>query len=221
MGNWMRENNSTQTPPYFLLKHHFPFDFTKYGMNQPTYINVMRDPIDWFQSHYYFERFGWQQIGGDRGFRGTDAERNMIIDECVLTKSRECVQVQWRWIEFFCGNGQDCLRTASNVVEITKTRIQRVYYMVGILEQWENTLDLFERMMPQVYRGVRDVWKSDRVQGKRNSTKSVNNVKMNAESRAYFQNGPLRKEYDVYLFTRALFNERLRRMNIPEVQRYV
>ena len=76
-------------------------------------------------------------------------------------------------------------------------------------------------MLPSVYEGVHEIWNSPVVQGKRESTKSVNNVKMNEESRKYFQTGPLRKEYDIYLFTRALFNERLRRMNIAEVQRRV
>ena len=30
--------------PFVLLKHHLPMDFEKYGIQQPTYINVIRDP---------------------------------------------------------------------------------------------------------------------------------------------------------------------------------
>ena len=30
--------------PLVLLKHHYPFDFEKYGVKGPTYINVIRDP---------------------------------------------------------------------------------------------------------------------------------------------------------------------------------
>jgi len=27
-------------------------------MHQPTFVNLIRDPISWFQSHYTFMRFG-------------------------------------------------------------------------------------------------------------------------------------------------------------------
>ena len=60
-----------------LLKHHYPFNFTKYTRLQPTYINVMRDPVTWFQSHYYFERFGWQRKQETR----TTGEKKALTDE--------------------------------------------------------------------------------------------------------------------------------------------
>ena len=47
--------------PYLLLKHHFFFDFRKHGLRQPTMINVIRDPVDWFVSQYYFRRYGWNR----------------------------------------------------------------------------------------------------------------------------------------------------------------
>ena len=44
-------------PPYFLILHHFYFNFKNYDskiVNQfePTYINVIRNPVDWFVSLY-------------------------------------------------------------------------------------------------------------------------------------------------------------------------
>ena len=50
-----------KTEPYMLLKHHFYFDFRKHGLRQPTMINVIRDPVDWFVSQYYFRRYGWNR----------------------------------------------------------------------------------------------------------------------------------------------------------------
>ena len=35
-------------------------------MNQPTFINVIRDPIEWFTSRYYFARYGWNRKPGCR-----------------------------------------------------------------------------------------------------------------------------------------------------------
>ena len=81
--------------PFVLLKHHLPFSFKKYGIQQPTYINVLRDPVDWFQSHYYFERFGWEREKGDRNsFSGTEKEKNQIIDDCVIEQSDQFLRIQ-------------------------------------------------------------------------------------------------------------------------------
>ena len=144
--NWIKANATGQ--PFVLLKHHFPFDFTKHSLEQPTYINVIRDPIDWFQSHYYFERFGWEQVNGARHFKGTEEDKNMIIDDCVKNKHKQCVNVPWRYMEYFCGNGPECNPTTSGkpaqVAETTKLRMMTTFYVIGVLEQWENTLDLFQ-----------------------------------------------------------------------------
>lgn len=76
--------NNVTSWPFVLLKHHLPMDFEKYGLQQPTYINVIRDPSDWFQSHYYFERFGWTRKEDDRGsFIGSEEDKMRV---CRLNK---------------------------------------------------------------------------------------------------------------------------------------
>ena len=69
-------------PPYFLLKHHYFYNFSKYdlpeGIREATYVNVIRDPVDWFASHYYFSRFGWNRKASDRGFAGSDVDRDRV-----------------------------------------------------------------------------------------------------------------------------------------------
>lgn len=42
-----------------VMKHHYFFNFTEYGMEAPTWINVMREPISWFESRYWFKQNGW------------------------------------------------------------------------------------------------------------------------------------------------------------------
>ena len=123
-------------------------------MKTPLYINVMRDPIDWFQSHYYFERNGWERGEGDRNsFKGTEAERTMIIDECVVKRSAQCVNIPWKFIEFFCGNQYPCHTrgvgeaTVQKGVEKSKFNILNNFHVCGILEQWEDTLAMFEKML--------------------------------------------------------------------------
>ena len=65
-----------------LIKNMFFFLIFRYdlpgGIRDATYINVLRNPIDWFVSHYYFERFGWQRKADARGFKGSDADRDRV-----------------------------------------------------------------------------------------------------------------------------------------------
>lgn len=70
------------------------------------------------------------------------------------------------------------------------------------------------------------------LQEKRNRTKTLNRKELSNHSREFLMKGPLKWETDLYIFVRALFNERLRRyditptgvqitwshVNIPEMQ---
>ena len=47
------------------------------------------------------------------------------------------------------------------VLEIVKRRVVKDYFIIGILEQFEDTLALFEIMLPMFYKGATDAWKSD------------------------------------------------------------
>ena len=88
--------------------------------------------------------------------------------------------------------------------------------MIGILEQWDDTLALFEAQLPTVYRNVQRIWRSAKVQAIRNSTKSVHTKKMNAESKKFLINGPLKWDYELYTFGRSVFNNRLVEFGLVE-----
>ena len=61
--------------PFYLMKHHFPiWDFSNHGIKEPTYINLIRDPADWLQSHYYYERMNWGKNGETFGRSTKDKE---------------------------------------------------------------------------------------------------------------------------------------------------
>ena len=87
-------------------------------------------------------------------------------------------------MEFFCGSGPEC-QTATNQAdeETYKTRMlekvtlfntrffelnqlkakQRVlndYFVIGVLEQFEDSLRVFEKLLPRYYRGALDVYHS-------------------------------------------------------------
>lgn len=217
----------TKEEPFFLLKHHFIFNFTKHGLRQPTMVNVVRDPTDWFVSQYYFRRYGWERDKNNRNsFIGSEEDRERTVDDCIKMNLAECIKPSYKYIQYICGNHPHCrtvdvseeLKAKAN--ELAKTQVLRQFFMIGILEQFVDTLEIFQKMLPAYYDGVIDIWNSDFLQAKRNSTKTMNRKELSLDSRKFLMLGPLKWETDLYIFTRALFNERLRRHNITphEVQ---
>lgn len=156
--------------PLLLLKHHFWFNFTLYGLTQPTMVNLVRNPVDWFTSEYYFCRHGWVRrpdYKGPQCQHMTQDQLDMTLDECVAKKHKECVEPSFEYMEWLCGAEELCLTRGSNyqkkmlAVELTKHRVLREYYIVGLLEEFETTLFLFERVLPLYFQGSREVYASD------------------------------------------------------------
>ena len=44
----------------------------RHDVAEPTWINLIRDPITWYESSFYFKRLGWSQKPGAR--RRNDTE---------------------------------------------------------------------------------------------------------------------------------------------------
>jgi len=214
--NWYNATRTKEpTKRIVVLKHHYPFDFAKYRITPPTFINVIREPASWFQSHYYFERNGWAQDSGDRNsFKGTEADRLRTINECVDQKNVDCVNPKWTYLEYICGN--DCKTKSKKKSPVTNSEYARIvekskhsllnrFLVVGILEEFDLSLSMFEKLIPEVFHNVLNVAHSYQIQQAQNSTKSLKVVKMTPEVADYFRTGPLRYETDFYQFAKAVF----------------
>lgn len=62
------------------------------------------------------------------------------------------------------------------------------------MEQFEDSLNLFEKVLPSYFRGAREAARSDFAKIAMNTTRTKDKKKMSLESREYLQNGPLRYE---------------------------
>ncbi|XP_004227334.4 heparan sulfate 2-O-sulfotransferase 1-like [Ciona intestinalis] len=212
------------TSPYFLLKHHYWFNFTKYGKEQPTFINVIRDPVEWFVSRFYFSRFGWKRKPGcrDAACSMDKHEFNMDVDDCVRTKHPHCVTSPWLYLPYFCGPTKECIEMANvtdkeRSLETAKRHLVEDYHVVGILEQFEDTLNMLEMMLPSYFKGAVQVWKSKDVQYIQEVTKTLSRKSVSPETRDYLEQGPLKQEVTLYKFARKLFNEKLLKLGIEPV----
>ena len=44
---------------------------------------------------------------------------------------------------------------------MAKSQAMRSFFAIGVLEQFEDTLNMFETILPNFYFGVSQIWKSD------------------------------------------------------------
>merc|ERR1712150_114279 len=93
------------------------------------------------------------------------------------------------------------------MVHRSKIVISNNYYIVGILEDFKTTLNLFEKMMPDYFTGVLDLLEDDWSQEKQDNTTTRNKDSVSGKARRQLQENLLKWEYDVYKFTKALFYE--------------
>ena len=54
-----RTHWDTKNVNYMMMKQHHFFNFTEYRIPMPTYLNMVRDPVNRMASAYYFQRYGW------------------------------------------------------------------------------------------------------------------------------------------------------------------
>ena len=167
---------------YILLKHHYYVNFTNYEIDQPTMINVVRDPISRFSSMYYFNRYGFASMGSkDRQgiqrhvWKGNENDLGQTLDQCVENRSNECIEPLQVLVRYFCGTGSDCGMKSTQLTrfgakndwskvakaaEIAKNNIINHYYAIGLMEDFQATLALFEKLLPDFFSGAQNAYQS-------------------------------------------------------------
>ena len=82
-------------------------------------------------------------------------DQDLTIDQCVAKNHEDCRRVKWKYNQFLCGNAPVCTGHSEaekkKASEIAKLNIAKNFYLVGILEQFIDTLHLFEKVMPKYY----------------------------------------------------------------------
>jgi len=200
-------------PPMAIMKHHFWMNFTKYHLKTPTVINIVRNPVDWFASEYYFCRNGWERKPDYKGKECQDMSEHdlkMTLEECVRAKRPECKTPDIEYIEFICGNHEICKANQQNyqkkrlALEMAKIRLLKEYYIVGTLEKIEESLRLLEHTLPQFFSGVLGVFREQDVQEVANSTRTLEKPQLSQHLRQELAMDSLRYEMELFAFIQSV-----------------
>lgn len=225
------EQRALNPGKFILLKHQYWLNFTEHGMEQPTYINVVRDPVTRFSSMYYFNRYGFKSMGTEarqgavrHSWKGTEEDIARTLDMCMQEQGEECREPLQVLVRYFCGTAQECNMKSpkmgkfgslndwdkvAKAAELAKKKIVTQYYSIGLMEKFDETLALFERMLPGFFAGAPAAYRSQFVQNQRESSKTAHTDGFSNSTRTWLEEGPLRYEMDLYNLISSIFYERL------------
>ncbi|XP_048062840.1 uronyl 2-sulfotransferase a isoform X2 [Chanodichthys erythropterus] len=205
----LMRNISTIPQPFLYTRHVHYLNFTRFRIEQPVYINIIRDPINRFLSNYFFRRFGdWrgEQNHLIRTPQMKDDERYLDINVCIMENYPECSNPRLFYIvPYFCGQHPQCREPGVWALERAKRNVIENFLLVGILEELEDVLLLLERLLPHYFSDVLTIYKSPAFWKMGNLTGTVKKHMPTIEAlQVLYQR--MKYEYDFYNFIRDQFH---------------
>uniref|UniRef100_A0A3B4UZQ1 Uronyl 2-sulfotransferase n=1 Tax=Seriola dumerili TaxID=41447 RepID=A0A3B4UZQ1_SERDU len=192
----------------------------RFRIEQPVYINIIRDPINRFLSNYFFRRFGdWrgEQNHLIRTPGMKDDERYLDINVCILENYPECSNPRVFYIiPYFCGQHPQCREPGVWALERAKQNVLENYLLVGILEELEDVLLLLERLLPHYFTGVLNIYKSPDYRKMGNMTGTVRKHTPTLEALQVLYHR-MRYEYEFYNFIRDQFHLTKKKIGLKSV----
>ncbi|XP_062510246.1 uronyl 2-sulfotransferase-like [Corticium candelabrum] len=200
-------NYINQLPPPFLYSRHmFYIDFQRLGAGPLVHINVIRDPLSRFISSYYYRRFG----DGREHNSNFQGDKEQTIDECMERNHHECSSPKRMFyvIPFFCGQEEACREPSSWALEKAKANVRDKYLVVGILEEYEDTLRVLEKLLPIYFKGIVDILRNPDPETKmRLETMSTKHKTPPNEHNTRLLRFRMQTEYEFYYFVRDRFHQ--------------
>ncbi|XP_077076215.1 uronyl 2-sulfotransferase a isoform X3 [Siphateles boraxobius] len=205
----LMRNISTIPQPFLYTRHVHFLNFTRFRIEQPVYINIIRDPINRFLSNYFFRRFGdWrgEQNHLIRTPQMKDDERYLDINVCIMENYPECSNPRLFYIvPYFCGQHPQCREPGVWALERAKQNVIENFLLVGILEELEDVLLLLERLLPHYFSDVLSIYKSPTFWKMGNLTGTVKKHMPTIEAlQVLYQR--MKYEYNFYNFIRDQFH---------------
>jgi len=197
LGHFLEQASSRAKTLY--IQHQFYINFTQFHIDQPRYINIVRDPLEQFISWYYYRR---TTVLFNRSPENMTTEERKIIgqslEECVVERRLECVYYGYttpknktnqldfrkRWnpdffhpndvMMHFCGHAPECGALGSPLaLQRAKYNVEHHFSVVGVLEHLEESAAVLEHQLPQFFTGMKQLVKEEGVKNK-NSLKNEN-----------------------------------------------
>ncbi|TRY70843.1 hypothetical protein TCAL_01210, partial [Tigriopus californicus] len=177
--------------PYSYHKHIYFINFEDFGLKNPIWISMIRNPVDKFVSRYYYNKskrifqelkrknstkvlglnlFQWRNISADQCIDQLLPECHLITGEShelTIVSLKKSDRNFWHsqfphfFQPYFCGQEDDCFVLGSHwAFNRAVHNVETWYQVVGVLENFESTLKVFEGLIPQFFQNVTKFYQS-------------------------------------------------------------
>lgn len=122
---------------YFRRDLHVPMNY--------TYINLLREPIERYISHYYYARSPLRWLKKLKRLKKL-GHFNETLEECLDKQHEGC---EWNHMtRFFCGPELFCKNGSSKALKRAKYNMKHYYTSVGVLEHLTEFLEVLHKRLP-------------------------------------------------------------------------
>ncbi|KAG5900428.1 hypothetical protein JTB14_029314 [Gonioctena quinquepunctata] len=221
---------SSYEPPSVYIKHVCFTNISNFGLPEPIYINLVRDPVERVISWYYYIRAPWYYVERKIAFPDIPLPDPKWLkkdfEQCVLSGDRECRYMKGEIREgigdhrrqsmFFCGHHSDCLPfNTKGALERAKRAVEQHFAVVGVLEELNTTLAVLENYVPRFFEGASDIYW--------NEISRFNPINRNSfkppvsEEVKNIVRGNFTKEIEFYEFCKQRLHKQYIALKLPEV----
>ncbi|EDV23527.1 uncharacterized protein TRIADDRAFT_58255 [Trichoplax adhaerens] len=190
----------------YAIKHRRPWQYprlayvahfyysTIYNLSY-TYINMVRDPLDRYLSHYYYQRYGDRPKEKLKEMRNL-GQFNESLQDCFQQQHQGCeLNVMTR---FFCGYDKYCALGNQRALRQAKRNILTNYAVIGLLEEWDLSSQLFRKILPNFFTQINEKISRYKVnKNRKNEPLSPGLIKSIKEAN--------QADYKLYRFIKQLF----------------
>ena len=148
-----------------------------------------------------FESWSMGEAGSRTNFHGSEEDLNRSLDDCVRLQVPECTDALQVMVKYFCGTSKECNEHSQKgktqwdrvaiSAEIAKKNILREFFFIGLLEKFDETLELFENVLPEYFAGAREAMKDPEIGKRKEKSKSKVKAVYSNETIAALQGGIL------------------------------
>ena len=119
----------------------------------------------------------------------------------------------WYIIPYFCGQAAFCRIPSVEALRRAKLNVMENYLVVGILEDFESTLRVFEKMLPRHFEGSLEVYRQMQLDPNKKNTSTVGKKKINSAAYKVLRKR-MELDYEFYYFIVGLFKNLKKKLRI-------